>query len=278
MVVVGSPATTIFINNCNKLITIIRIEAERPMSIKNYNSQTDSKVKTCEECIDKETLDSISCWIVSFYLFLAAIPVSAVFIFNAFNKINNSITCKVDCFVCQFICSRVNYIKINFNVDICVFVLGYMIISFLYICFIYLYLLHYLNRKKIICKEIYDDLNLNCISMACSAASSVICLSISACFYSNCVTKVTVYLALLSVACFIGLRAKSCNNEYALTKIDIDCMNTLNKYSKTNGCGEEGELLVIKMPCLKYYKVMETSYLMMSAFFVFVTSVLGKFY
>ena len=40
MVVVGSPAATIFITNCNKLITIIRIEAAQPMSIKNRNSQT----------------------------------------------------------------------------------------------------------------------------------------------------------------------------------------------------------------------------------------------
>lgn len=59
MVVVGSPAATIFINNCNKLITIIRIEAERPMFFKNRNSQNDSKVKTCKECIDdcKECID-----------------------------------------------------------------------------------------------------------------------------------------------------------------------------------------------------------------------------
>lgn len=81
MVVVGSPAATIFITNCNKLITIIRIEATRPMCFKNRNLQNDSKVKTCKECIDKKTLDSISDWIVSFYVVLIAIPVSAVFIF-----------------------------------------------------------------------------------------------------------------------------------------------------------------------------------------------------
>ncbi|MDK7192507.1 hypothetical protein QP420_04525 [Bifidobacterium sp. UMB1197] len=40
MVVVGSPAATIFITNCNKLITIIRIEAAQPMFFKNRNSQT----------------------------------------------------------------------------------------------------------------------------------------------------------------------------------------------------------------------------------------------
>lgn len=58
------------------------------MCFKNHNSQTDSKVKTCKkciddckECIDKKTLDSISDWIVSFYVVLIAIPVSAVFIF-----------------------------------------------------------------------------------------------------------------------------------------------------------------------------------------------------
>lgn len=49
MVVVGSPAATIFITNCNKLITIIRIEATRPMCFKNSNLQIDSKVKTCKE-------------------------------------------------------------------------------------------------------------------------------------------------------------------------------------------------------------------------------------
>ena len=39
MVVVGSPAATIFITNFNKLITIIRIEAAQPMCFKNRNSQ-----------------------------------------------------------------------------------------------------------------------------------------------------------------------------------------------------------------------------------------------
>lgn len=51
------------------------------MCIKNYNSQTDSKVETCKECIDKKILDSISSCIGFFYVFLAAIPVSVVFIF-----------------------------------------------------------------------------------------------------------------------------------------------------------------------------------------------------
>lgn len=220
------------------------------MYFKNYNSQTDSKVKTCKECIDKKTLDSISFWIVFFYVVLIAIPVSSALIFNAFYKIN--------------ICGKIS--------------VGCLISRDLIIAFIIFFVVFYFKTKNIKRTEICDDLKVNCISMACSAASSVICLFISACFSSNYVTKVTVYLALLSVTCFIGLRAKSCNNKYALTKIDIDCMNTMNKYSKTNGCGEEGELLVIKMPCLKYYKVMETNYLMMSAFFVFVTSVLDKLY
>lgn len=51
------------------------------MCFKNHNSQTNSKVKTCKKCIDKKTLNIVSCWIRLFYLFLAAIPVSAVFIF-----------------------------------------------------------------------------------------------------------------------------------------------------------------------------------------------------
>lgn len=51
------------------------------MCVKNYNSQTDSKVKTCKECIDEKTLNNISFCIVLFYVLLAAIPVSAVFIF-----------------------------------------------------------------------------------------------------------------------------------------------------------------------------------------------------
>lgn len=140
------------------------------------------------------------------------------------------------------------------------------------------FLLLYIKKEKVECKEIYDDLNVNCVSMACSAVSLLVLLSISAYCSSNCVTKITVSLALLFVTCFIGLRAKSCNSKYALTKIDIDCMNTMNKHSEINACEEECKLLVIKMSYLKYYKVMETNYLMMSAFFVFVTSVLGKFY
>lgn len=82
-------------------------------------------------------------------------------------------------------------------------------------------------------------------------------------------------LVILVITCCLGVKVKSYNNKYALIKIDIDCMNTMNKYSKTNGCEEECELLVIKMSYLKYYKVMETNYLMMSAFFAFLTPVLG---
>ncbi|MFU0564297.1 permease [Gardnerella pickettii] len=225
------------------------------MCFKNRNLQNDSKVKTCKECIDdckecidKKTLDSISRWIVSFYVVLIAIPVSSALIFNAFYKIN--------------ICGKIS--------------VGCLISRDLIIAFIIFFVVFYFKTKNIKRTEISDDLKVNCISMACSAASSAICLFISACFSSNYVTKVTVYLALLSVTCFIGLRAKSCNNKYALTKIDIDYRNTL-KHLKTNVCEEESELLTM-MPYLKYYKVMETNYLMMSAFFVFVTSVLDKLY
>lgn len=220
------------------------------MSIKNRNLQNDSKVKTCEECIDKKTLDSISFWIVFFYVVLIAIPVSSALIFNAFYKINT--------------CEKIPA--------------GYLISRYLIIVFIIFFAVFYFKTKNIKCKEIYDDLNVNCVSMACSAVSLLVLLSISAYCSSNCVTKITVSLALLFVTCFIGLRAKSCNSKYALTKIDIDCMNTMNKHSEINACEEECKLLVIKMSYLKYYKVMETNYLMMSAFFVFVTSVLGKFY
>ncbi|MFU0534590.1 permease, partial [Gardnerella pickettii] len=106
------------------------------MCFKNRNLQNDSKVKTCEECIDKKTLDSISYYIVVFYVFLIAIPVSAVFIFNAFNKTNNSIECKVncstDCSICSFVCSFVDYIGINFNADIFVCTFIYAVILFIY--------------------------------------------------------------------------------------------------------------------------------------------------
>lgn len=85
-------------------------------------------------------------------------------------------------------------------------------------------------------------------------------------------------LVILVITCCLGVKVKSYNNKYALIKIDIDCMNTMNKYSKTNGCEEESKLLVKRKSYLKYYKLMETCYLMLSALFVFATSVLGKFY
>ncbi|WP_421779200.1 permease [Gardnerella sp. DNF01144] len=250
MVVVGSPATTIFITNCNKLITIIRIEATRPMCFKNRNLQADSKVKTCKDCIDEKTLNSISCWIVSFYLFLVAIPVSAVFIFNAFYKIN--------------ICGKIP--------------VGCLISRDLFIAFIIFFVVFYFKTKNIKCKEIYDDLKVNSNVMAWSAVCVVACLLISAFISSDYVTKITVYLALLLVTCFIGFRAKYYNKKYALTKINMDYTNTMNNYSKTREYETEIEFLTKMTSYLKYYKEMETNYLMMSAFFVFVTSVLGKFY
>lgn len=210
------------------------------MCFKNRNSQTDSKVKTCKECIDKKTLNIVSCWIRLFYVFLAAISVSAVLIFYKTNTFIGRL------FI--FLLMLAAYITI--------------------ICF-------YSCVEKVKCKEIYDDLNVNCIYMACSAASSVICLFISALFYSNNTIKITVSLTLLLVTCLLGLRAKSCNNEYALTKIYIDYMPTSSKYLTIGEREEERELLVIKKSFLRYYKTMETNYLMMSAFFAFVTSVLG---
>ncbi|EPI44004.1 hypothetical protein HMPREF1586_00331 [Gardnerella vaginalis JCP8522] len=253
------------------------------MCFKNHNSQNDSKVKTCKECIDdckecidKKTLDSISRWIGFFYAFLTAISVSAVFIFNVFNKINNSIECKVncstDCSICSFVCSFVNDIKTKPNYCILVYAIIYAIISSLYIFKIYSV---YVKPQETKYKEIFNDLKANCVSMACSAASSVICLFISALFYSNNTIKITVSLTLLLVTCLLGLRAKSCNNEYALTKIYIDYMPTSSKYLTIGEREEERELLVIKKSFLRYYKTMETNYLMMSAFFAFVTSVLG---
>lgn len=210
------------------------------MSIKNRNLQNDSKVKTCEECIDKKTLNIVSCWIRLFYLFLAAISVSAVLIFY-----------KTDTFIGRL------------------FIFLLMLDAYIAIICFYVY------AKKVKCKEIYDDLKLNCIYMVCSAAYSFACLFISACFSSNYVTKINVSLAFMLVTCIIGFRAKFYNNKYALAKIDIDYMSTTNKYSKIGEHERESELLVIKKSFLRYYKTMETNYLMMSALFLFITSVLG---
>lgn len=246
------------------------------MCFKNSNLQADSKVKTCKDCIDEKTLNSISCWIVSFYLFLVAIPVSAVFIFNEFNKINKSIVCKVTCFadfsICSFVCSFVDYIGINFNA--CIFVCTLIYAGILFLCIRLIYS-RYFKPQKTKCKEIYDDLKVNRNVMAWSAACVVVCLLIPAFISSDYVTKITVYLALLLVTCFIGFRAKYYNKKYALTKIYIDYMPTSSKYLTIGEREEERELLVIKKSFLRYYKTMETNYLMMSAFFAFVTSVLG---
>lgn len=210
------------------------------MCFKNRNSQTDSKVKTCKECIDKKTLNIVSCWIRLFYVFLAAISVSAVLIFYKTNTFIGRL------FI--FLLMLAAYITI--------------------ICF-------YSCVEKVKCKEIYDDLNVNCIYMACSTAYSFACLFISACVSSNYVTKINVSLAFMLVTCIIGFRAKFYNNKYALAKIDIDYMSTTNKYSKIGEHERESELLVIKKSFLRYYKTMETNYLMMSALFTFITSVLG---
>lgn len=212
------------------------------MCFKNRNSQTDSKVKTCEECIDKKTLDSISSCIGFFYVFLAAIPVSVVFIFY---KTDTSI-------------GRL-------------FILLFMLAAYITIIFFYVY------AKKVDCTEIQDDLKPNTLYMLILTTLVGLFGIISTYIQSDDYIKINA-LVILVITCCLGVKVKSYNNKYALTNIDIDYMNTMNKYSKTNGCEEECELLVIKMSYLKYYKVMETNYLMMSAFFVFVTSVLGKFY
>lgn len=275
MVVVGSPAATIFITNCNKLITIIRIEAERPMFFKNRNSQINSQATTSKECIDEKTLNSISCCIGAFYVLLTFIPV-LLFIFNAFHKINNSIECKVncsaDCSVCGFVCSFVDDVGINFDVYIfaCAFI--YAIILFVYdfnirlVCF---------KSKKVECKEIYDDLKDNIVYMYVSSVFAIVCLFISTCFPLNYVIKIVISLILLAGGCCLGVKVKSYNNKYALTKIDIDYMPTANKYSKIRKHVKESELLVTKKSCLKYYKVMETNYLIILVFLVFVASILG---
>ena len=209
------------------------------MSIKDSDSQTDYKVKTCKKCIDEKTLNSISCCIGFFYAFLAPIPVSAVFIFY-----------KTDTFIGRlfiFLLMLAAYITI--------------------ICF-------YVHAEKVECKEIHDDLKPNTLYMLILTTLVGLFGIISICIKSDNYIKINA-LVILLVTCCIGVKVKSYNNKYALTKIDIDYMPTSNKYLTINGCEEESELLVIKTSFLKYYKVMETNYLMISALFTFITSVLG---
>lgn len=85
-------------------------------------------------------------------------------------------------------------------------------------------------------------------------------------------------LVILVITCCLGVKAKYYNNEYALTKINMDYTNTMNSYSKIREYETEIKLLAKRKSYLKYYKLMETCYLMLSALFVFATSVLGKFY
>ena len=209
------------------------------MCFKNRNLQNDSKVKTCKECIDKKTLDSISSCIGFFYVFLAAIPVSVVFIFY---KTDTSIGC----------------------LSILLFMLAAYITI---ICF-------YVYSEKVECKEIYDDLKPNNLYMLILTTLVGLLSIISTCIQSDYYIKINA-LVILLVTCCIGVKVKSYNNKYALTKIDIDYMPTSNKYLMINACEEESELLVKRKSYLKYYKVMETNYLMMSALCTFITSVLG---
>ncbi len=217
------------------------------MRFKNSNLQIDSKVKTCKDCIDEETLYSICDCTVSFYVFLVAIPVSSVFIFKAFYKIN--------------ICGKIP--------------VGGLVIACLIVAFIIFFVTFYLKTKNIKCKEICYDLKSNYNYMVLSAILELICYVISTWSYPN--IETTVSITLLLVTCFIGFRAKYYNNEYALTKINMDYTNTMNSYSKIREYETEIKLLTKRKSHLKYYKVMETNYLMLSALFVFVTSVLGKF-
>lgn len=212
------------------------------MSIKNRNLQNDSKVKTCEECIDKKTLNIVSCWIRLFYLFLAAISVSAVLIFY-----------KTDTFIGRL------------------FIFLLMLDAYIAIICFYVY------SEKVECKEIYDDLKPNNLYMLILTTLVGLLSIISTCIKSDDYIKINA-LVILLVTCCIGVKVKSYNNKYALTKIDIDYMPTANKYSKIGEHERESKLLVKRKSYLKYYKVMETCYLMLSALFVFATSVLGKFY
>lgn len=209
------------------------------MCIKNYNSQTDSKVETCKECIDKKILDSISSCIGFFYVFLAAIPVSVVFIFY---KTDTSI-------------GRL-------------FILLFMLAAYITFIFFYVY------AKKVECREIQDDLKPNTLYMLILTTLVGLFSIISTCIKSDDYIKINA-LVILLVTCCIGVKVKSYNNKYTLAKIDIDYMSTTNKYSKIGEHEIESKLLVKRKSYLKYYKVMETNYLMMSALFTFITSVLG---
>ncbi|MFU0522620.1 permease [Gardnerella swidsinskii] len=209
------------------------------MCIKNYNSQTDSKVEICKECIDKKTLDSISSCIGLFYVFLAAIPVSVVFIFY---KTDTSI-------------GRL-------------FILLFMLAAYITFIFFYVY------AKKVECTEIQDDLKPNTLYMLILTTLVGLSSIISTCIKSDDYIKINA-LVILLVTCCIGVKVKSYNNKYTLAKIDIDYMSTTNKYSKIGEHEIESKLLVKRKSYLKYYKVMETNYLMMSVLFTFITSVLG---
>ncbi|RDW96222.1 permease [Gardnerella vaginalis] len=226
------------------------------MCFKNRNLQNDSKVKTCKECIDdckecidKKTLDSISSCIGFFYLFLIAIPV-LLFIFYKIDTSNSH------------------------NIVYLLFILLFSLAAYItIICF-------YSFVEKVECEEIRNDLKPNTSYMFILTTLVGLFGIISICIKPDNYIKINALvvinaLVILLVTCCIGVKVKSYNNKYALTKIDIDCINTLNKYSNTNGCEEECKLLVIKMSYLKYYKVMETNYLMMSALCTFITSVLG---
>lgn len=213
------------------------------MSIKNRNSQTNSQVTTSKECIDEKTLNSISSCIGAFYMLLTFMSVLVLIVF--YKDVSNGLSIG---YLSIFLFSLAAYITI--------------------ICF-------YSYAEKVECKEIYDDLEDNIVYMYVSSVSAIVYLIISTCFPSNYDIKIVISLILLTFACFLGIKVKSYNNKYALTKIDIDYMPTTNKYLKIREHERESKLLVTKKSCLKYYKVMETNYLMILALLAFVTSVLG---
>ena len=213
------------------------------MCFKNRNSQNNSQVTTYKECIDEKTLNSISCWMGLFYVLLVVMPVLVLFVF--YKDVFNS--------------HSVDYLLI-----------------FLFSLAAYTTIIHfYSHAEKVECKEIYDDLEGNIVCMYVSSVSAIVYLIIFTCCPLNYDIKIVISLILLAVACCLGVKVKSYNNKYVLTKIDIDYMPTTNKYLKIREHERESKLLVTKKSFLKYYKVMETNYLIILVFLVFVASILG---
>lgn len=213
------------------------------MCIQTPNSQTNSQVKTCKEYIDEKTLNSISSWMGLFYVLLTVMSVLVLFVF--YKDVSNSHS------------------------------IGYLFI-FLFSLAAYVTIIHfYSHAEKVECKEIYDDLEGNIVCMYVSSVFAIVYLIISTCCPSDYSIKTVIPAILLAYTCCLGVQAKSYNNKYVLTKIDIDYMSKANKYIMINGREEESKLLVTKKSYLKYYKVMRMNYLIILAFLAFVASILG---